>query len=238
MPKSKIKLIAWAGSASLLSVVCSSVSCAIFSRYQIKKALMVITTLNHASIGTPSEASIAAIMNAGGSRSDHCLDGKRLNPGTSEPCEGSEEQYGIYLGLPYWLNHLAFELPIFQYGLRYFCVHPWFVEASLSTKSGRLTRIFYLTVATRVDRANVLSQVDISPRDLSEPDGGPPYSVSYVRRRNLIPELHVWISPVLPIQERIQLLDYKLDCLSTLKGCLEPAEISPGLWQGDSRPKH
>jgi hypothetical protein len=200
--------------------------------------LRVITTLNQAAIGTPSEAPIAGIVNAGGSRTDPCGDHKTANPNAKERCEEGGEQYGIYLGLPYQLNHFLFEHPIFQRLLRYSGVHPWFVEATLATKNGRITRIFYMTLASRVDRANVLSAVDISPQELSNPNGNPPFRISYTQRRNLIPELHAWISPALAVEERARLTDYRLDCLTTFKGCLEPAEINPALWKEYNRGPH
>lgn len=230
-------MLAWGGGIFLLLLVCG-VSCAIYSRLQRNKTAKVIASLNQAEIGTSGEALITIIKNAGGSLSKGCLSGKSLSLQTKEPCEQSEMEYAIYLGLPYWLNHILFEHTSFQHVLRNFGVHPWFVEAFLSTINGKISRISYSTVVVRTDRANVLSRVDIAPKLFSEPEGNARYTVHYVQERNLIPELHAWISPTLSVQDRVQLTEFRLDCLSTIRGCLEPAEISPGLWHEYMRQPH
>jgi len=229
MLMSALKLITRTVGAFLLLLVCTAAVCAIYSRNQRSRALRVMTSLNEVAVGTASEASIAAIVKSGAIRSVRCLNGE--NPqAAKEPCRETEEQYGLYLGFPYWLNRVFFEHPLLQYTFRYFEVHPWFVEISLTSRNGKINRIFCLTVVGRADRATVVSRIDILPKDLSEQSRDHLYTVFYVQERNLIPELHAWISPALPLQERTQLTDYRLDCLTTVKGCLEPAEISPRLW--------
>ena len=160
------------------------------------------------------------------------------NPGTPESHSGTEgstdlapEQWGIYLGLPYRINTALVAHPILQHPLSLVGIHPWMVQAYVERTEGKVSRVHYLTLVERSDGAKVVSIVDIAKSSLLEDSSHPLYRIGYSTLRTTIPMLRAFIYPNLPMADRTRLTTYSLNCLNTLKGCQEPAEISPGLWE-------
>jgi|SRR6267154_1325145 len=207
-----------------------------YLRGQVRKAVSAIDSLNKVATGTSGDAAVAALLNAGGRRFQPCQGAQRAGVGVTTCNDADEgEEYGVYFGVPYELNHLLYEHPLLQYPLQCFGIHPWMAQLSLTKIDGKVTGLSYSVSAARKDGAYVISEVQVSPRPIRESGETTLYRINYSQRRNLIPDLFTWISPNLQLDERRRLATFRLKCLTTFRGCTEPQEISPGAWMEYSR---
>lgn len=202
----------------------------LYLRYERRQALAVIDSLNQVAVGTSGDAAVDAIIKAGGDKVEHCHDSQKLSDKASGSCQEVEQQYGVSFGLPHWLNRTMVEHPLVQQVTKYFGVHPWMVEVSLTRVNDAVKRIFFLSAAGRTDGATITSLTSVSSEDSPGSGQSPLYQVTYRQTRNLLPELHIWISPVLSLDERKRLATPNLKCLTTIRGCFETSEISPAAW--------
>lgn len=229
--KTERNFSAWLCVSVVLVLICGLSILGLSLRNQRRRAVSVLDSLNQVTAGTTGDEAIALIIRAGGRRVGPCSPPTQgAGVGALASCNEAEEQYGVYFGVPDALNRLLYRHPILQYVLQCFGVHPWMAQASLIRREGKVTGFVYSVTALRKDGVYVASDVEVSSRLIREPGEPSLYRVGYDLKRNLIHRLHAWISPDLPLDERRRLATYKLDCLTTIRGCLDPGEISPGAW--------
>ncbi len=221
------------GGITLLICVLTIFSAWAYSEHESHRASALIASLNELRIGTPTESFGPIFSNAGGKRFSTPAQPSSLSSAFENSGSHNTEQWGIYFGLPYRLNVFIAAHPALNTSLGFFAIHPWMVQASVTTKDSKAALIDYRTVVQLPGGERVMSVVHVGDAIEFSADGTK-YRIGLPSLRNKIPYLDSYISADLSQGERTKLAAHNLECLGTRRGCLSPADIAPGLWRAYS----
>jgi hypothetical protein len=186
---------------------------------QSQKAAEMIRSLGTLQLGASStQDAISLVKRFGGSRVRHA----QTASGGQDDCD-DEEVYNVTIA-PRWIETIRKRAALaIQFGL----IHYWTLNAGVHLKSGILACIAYTIVTGQHDPAAIL---DGSFRPHSPWNQEESYSVGFdpfPRGHELTLRAYPDASP----EQHSLVFQPDLHCLSNLRGCQYPCELSPAGWQ-------